>query len=238
MTAVGNSMKGISGKSKTGVVYRYYTCKPVAELKRCKQKNINKDYIEDIVIKNCKQLLNDENIALIAKEVYETCQRENNKNLAIKEYESLIKTTEKAIENLLDAIEKGANVDIINQRITEKREELERAKTLLIKEKSKIINIDEQHIKFFLNQLKNGDIDDILYRKKLLKIFVNQIHLREKELIIIFNVSKQKITLSVPITDNVIKSNTILYNHIMVSQEGFEPPTPGLEGLCSIQLSY
>ena len=24
----------------------------------------------------------------------------------------------------------------------------------------------------------------------------------------------------------------------MVSQEGFEPPTPGLEGLCSIQLSY
>ena len=25
---------------------------------------------------------------------------------------------------------------------------------------------------------------------------------------------------------------------VMVSQEGFEPPTPGLEGLCSIQLSY
>jgi len=24
----------------------------------------------------------------------------------------------------------------------------------------------------------------------------------------------------------------------MVSQEGFEPPTPGLEGPCSIQLSY
>lgn len=24
----------------------------------------------------------------------------------------------------------------------------------------------------------------------------------------------------------------------VVSQEGFEPPTPGLEGLCSIQLSY
>ena len=29
-----------------------------------------------------------------------------------------------------------------------------------------------------------------------------------------------------------------LYKTVMVSQEGFEPPTPGLEGLCSIQLSY
>ena len=25
---------------------------------------------------------------------------------------------------------------------------------------------------------------------------------------------------------------------VLVIQEGFEPPTPGLEGLCSIQLSY
>ena len=44
---------------------------------------------------------------MIAKQVYETCQKENNKNLAIKDYESQIKATEKTIENLLVTVEKG-----------------------------------------------------------------------------------------------------------------------------------
>ncbi len=30
----------------------------------------------------------------------------------------------------------------------------------------------------------------------------------------------------------------VLHKAVLVSQEGFEPPTPGLEGPCSIQLSY
>ena len=33
-------------------------------------------------------------------------------------------------------------------------------------------------------------------------------------------------------------SSQLNYTHHMVSQEGFEPPTPALEGRCSIQLSY
>ena len=239
----GEKMKGISGKSKNGTIYRYYTCKTHNGDKKCKRKNISKDYLENLVINKCKEILNDKNIAIIAKQVYETCQKENNKNLVVKEYEKQIKTTEKAIENLLIAIEKGINVDLINDRIIEKRKELEQIKLLLAKEKNKLINIDEQQIRFFLSQLKDGNINDIAYKKKLINIFMNEIHLTEDEIIIIFNVSKQKITLSIPNIDNVkntyLDTHTrCLYNNVLVSQEGFEPPTPGLEGLCSIHLSY
>ncbi len=239
----GERMKGISGKSKNGTIYRYYTCKTNNDNKKCKRKNISKDYLENLVIKKCKEILNDENIAIIAKEVYETCQRENNKNLAVKEYEEQIKTIERAVENLLVAMEKGVNVDLINDRIIEKRKELENLKLLLAKEKNKLINIDEQQIRFFLSQLRDGNIEDMMYRKKLINIFVNEIHLTENEIIIIFNVSKQKITLSIPTIDNVKNTyiNTharCLYNNVMVSQKGFEPPTLCLEGKCSIQLSY
>lgn len=222
MIVVGEKMKGVSGKAKNGNIYRYYTCKSHKTDKKCNRKNINKEYIEKLVLDNCKQLLNDENINMIAKQVYETCQKENNKNLAIKEYERQIKDIEKAIENLLVAVEKGMNVDLINERIIEKRKELEGTKVLLAKEKNKIIEIDEQHIKFFLSQLKNGNIDDMTYRKKLINIFVNEIHLKEKELIIAFNVSKQKISLPVSLTDkeNIDISayttgsyKTVLVNH-------------------------
>ena len=169
--------------------------------------------------------------------------KENNKNLIIKEYEAKIKENEKAINNLLLAMEKGANVDLINERIIAKRKELEETKLMLAREKNKLINIDEQQIRFFLSQLKDGNINDIAYKKKLINIFVNEIHLTEDEIIIIFNVSKQKITLSIPTIDNVkntyLNTHTeCLYNNVLVSQEGFEPPTPGLEGLCSIHLSY
>ena len=240
----GEKMKGISGKSKNGTIYRYYTCKSHKEgKKKCNRKNINKDYIEEVIIKKCKEILNDENIAIIAKQVYKTCQKENNKNLIIKEYEAKIKENEKAINNLLLAMEKGANVDLINERIIAKRKELEETKLMLAREKNKLINIDEQQIRFFLSQLKDGNINDIAYKKKLINIFVNEIHLTEDEIIIIFNVSKQKITLSIPTIDNVkntyLNTHTeCLYNNVLVSQEGFEPPTPGLEGLCSIHLSY
>ncbi len=239
----GEKMKGISGKSKNGTIYRYYTCKTNNSKQKCKRKNINKDYLENLVINKCKEILNDKNIEIIAKQVYRMCQKENNKNLIIKEYENKIKETEKAINNLLLAIEKGANVDLINERIITKRKELEEIKVLLAKEKNKLININEQQIRFFLSQLKDGNINDIVYKKKLINIFVNEVHLTEDEVIIIFNVSKQKITLSIPKIDNVKDTylNTFagcLYNTVVVSQEGFEPPTPGLEGPCSIQLSY
>ena len=237
----GRMMKGVSGKGEYGNIYRYYTCKTKGEKKKCKRKYISKD-IENIIVKKCKELLNDENIDMIAKKVYDTCKRENYKNLLIKEYEKQVITLEKSIDNLLVAIENGTNIDLINKRLTEKREELDRVNILLAKEKNKMINIDELHIKFFLNELKKGNIDDITYRKKLIKIFVSEIHLKEKELVIVFNVSKQKISLSVPTTD---KENTLIttdtkssYQNVLVIRRRLERPTHGLEGRCSIQLSY
>lgn len=227
----GEKMKGVSGKAKNGTVYRYYTCKSLKGGNKCKRKNISKEYIENLVIDTCKLILNDVNINMIAKQIYETGQRENNKTIIIKEYEQQIKSLERAIENLLKAVEKGENIDLINDRINKNREELNQTKILLAKEKNKVLEIDEQRIKFFLSQFQHGNFDDMEFRKKLINIFVNEIHLKEDELMIIFNVSKQKISLPVLQTgkDSICKSFNFTssyknikgsYNDLMVSQEG------------------
>ena len=75
--------------------------------------------------------MNDDNISIISKQVYEKCQQENNSTLLIKEYEQQIKDTEKSIDNLLVAIERGENIDLINDKITKNRELLETKKILL-----------------------------------------------------------------------------------------------------------
>ena len=228
------------------MVYRYYTCKCKTETHKCTRKNVNKNIIESAVVNKCKEILNDDNINIIARQVYEKCQQENNSTLLIKEYEQQVKSIEKSIDNLLAAIERGENLDLINDKINKNRDLLETTKIKLAKEKNKIMNIDEDQIKFFLTQLKTGDINDIEYQKRLINTFVYEIHIAEKEVTVIFNVSKQKISLSVPITDKdkhfisveTSHTNVNSYKTVVVSQEGFEPPTPGLEGLCSIQLSY
>lgn len=203
MTAVGEKMKGVSGKAKNGNIYRYYTCKSLNGDKKCKRKNISKEYIENLVIDTCKLILNDVNINMIAKQVYDTSQKEDYRNIAIKEYENQIKNIENAIENLLKAVERGENVELINKRISKNREDLKNVKILLAKEKNKVSDINGQHIRFFLSQFKNGNFDDIEFRKKLVNTFVKEIHLNEKEIMIIFNVSKQKITLPVLQTGKV-----------------------------------
>lgn len=55
--------------------------------------------------------------------------------------------------------------------------------------------------------------------------------------------NEPKISLSVRDTDKDLLHSPLhytkgSYNDLVVSQEGLEPPTPGLEGPCSIQLSY
>lgn len=53
-------MRGVSGTAKSGNTYRYYGCKSNTGKKKCKRKNINKDYIENLVVNKYKQILNDE----------------------------------------------------------------------------------------------------------------------------------------------------------------------------------
>ncbi len=177
-----------------------------------------------------------QNLHTIAKQVYEKCQQENNSTLLIKEYEQQIKTIEKSIDNLLVAIERGENLDLINNKITKNRELLEAKQILLVKEKNKIMTLDEDQIKFFLTQLKTEDVNDADYRNRLVNIFVNEIHLAETEVTVIFNVSKQKISLSVPITDKdkhfisaeTSHTTTGSHKYLHGEPEGIRTPDPRL----------
>lgn len=84
----------------------------------------------------------------------------------------------------------------INQRITDKRVELEQTKKQYDLESKKVINITEQQIKYFLLKIKDGDINDIKYRKTLVTLFVNKIYVYDDEVTIIFNVGDKPITIT------------------------------------------
>ena len=76
---------------------------------------------------------------MIANKVYTICQKENAQTSLVKALDKQIKKINKSIENLMVALENGENVDLINQRITDKRVELEQTKKQYDLESKKVI---------------------------------------------------------------------------------------------------
>ena len=78
---------------------------------------------------------------------------------------------------------------------------------------------------YFVNTLLNNSYTNRFF--KINRIIISYFRRNRLGAIVICDKEKKKRYLK-----------NIFSFYIMVSQEGVEPPTPGLEGLCSIQLSY
>lgn len=112
------------------------------------------------------------------------------------------------------ALENGENADLISQRITEKRIELNETKKQYKKESKKLINLTEQQIIYFLKKLKDGNINDIKYRKTLVNLFVNKIYVYDDEFTITFNVGENPLTVTRSLLKDInsnLKNNTSSY---------------------------
>lgn len=195
-------MVGISGTSKSGKIHNYYTCKGVWNKKGCKKKNVKKSYIEDLIVLKARQQLTDENINLIVKAVCEMSRKDKNAP-HIAEIKRSIKESDKAIENLLIAIERGENLDILMERLTKKNQEKSELESSLSKIKMDSIEIDEKEVRFFFYQLQKGNIDDEKSRKALIAIFINEVYLYDDKVRIIFNATDRPITIDCSLLDEI-----------------------------------
>lgn len=112
-------MQGASGTSKTGAKHYYYYCKEQRKHHRTK-KPVKKDMIENAVLQVLYGILaNSENSFRLATEAvayYEEDYKETNYMDAL---EAELKDTQKALGNLVKAIEMGIFSEITQKRLME-----------------------------------------------------------------------------------------------------------------------
>lgn len=191
-------MTGISGTSKQGTVHYYYTCNG-RKKKLCDKKMVKKDYIENLVVSECRKLLTDKNINKIAKEVMSIFELEKETS-NLKHLERQLLDTKKKHENLLDAVAECDSKTVrqsLYGKLAKLEEELETIEIEIAKEKKlqpKSMSI--AHVKFFLNALKKGDVNDIKYRRLLIDVFVNAIYLYDDRLTLVFNSGDETVTIN------------------------------------------
>ena len=181
-----SAMTGVSGKGKMGKKYFYYQCVTNRKDKSCKKGTVKKSYIEELVITETRKLLTRDNIDKIASEVVRLCEQERNTD-NLKRLKKLLKENERATENLFKALESGQLIDILAERISQKKKEHDDLERQIFMEKTQNTVPTVNEIRFFLNQFRKGDINDAKYRQALVDTFVNKIYLYDDKMTVLYN---------------------------------------------------
>jgi DNA invertase Pin-like site-specific DNA recombinase len=222
-------MTGFSCTGRNNTIYRYYTCNG-AKKKLCDKRMVGKDYIEDLVIDECRKLLTDKNINKIAKEVVAVCEAEKD-TTNLRRLKNLLSENERKQKNLMDAIME-CDISSLRKKLSLQAPELEKEHARIEKE----IALEEKNyptltvpkIKFFLTALKDGDINDMKYRKTLINVFVNAIYLYDDKITLVFNSGDMPVTISDLLLSEIEeghKQKCSVYNPGLVEAAGIEPPS-------------
>ncbi len=168
----GRLMSGVYGTNHAGKKYAYYRCYPK---NGCAKKNVRKDAIEMYVAMEAKKLLNDEKIEEIAAIAVREAERDKRENSLVPAIRKQIGDIQKSITNLIRFVENGAESESIFERIKELEREKKDAEKRLSEEERNFVQLKKEHISFWLSQFKDGDINDIDFRRRLIDMLVHSV---------------------------------------------------------------
>ncbi len=181
-------MTGFSATGKQGKIYNYYICNG-RKAKRCEKDMVKKDYIENLVLAQCRKLLSAPNIEKISKEVSAMCEAERDTS-NLRYLQKRLAENERKRDNALNAVLE-TDIPRLRESLYEKISQLEAEQEYLEFEISKetmpFPSLTAPKIKFFLMALKKGSMTDEKYKKMLIKIFVNKIYLYDDRITITFH---------------------------------------------------
>ena len=184
---------GHCGAKMTGAVakkkYHYYRCvNSKGSLKTCNKESVDRDTIEDLVIKETRKFLTKNNIKVIADKVMERIEAE--KDLTeIRRIQKSIKNADKEIESLLASIKQASSDSVRDLLLSELEKVQDRQKELqsqLIFEEANNMPINASQIRFYLTELKKGNINSKKYRRLLIDTFIYKIYLYDEKMVITY----------------------------------------------------
>ena len=210
----GSMMVGVSGTSRTGAKHCYYGCSGRREdqrrrntgnstLGKCTKKNVRKEWIEEVVLREAKTLLfNDELMDFIIENTYRYYTEANTDTGYTDALQANLKEVEQSLGNLLKAVEAG----IFNQTTKARMDELEEQKRQILSslEVAKLqsdLRLTKEHIRYFLMRFRDMDFDDIDCQKRIIATFINAVFVYDDRVTITFNYSGDNRTITLAEVD-------------------------------------
>jgi len=186
-------MVGTGGTSKTGKVHHYYKCGNALYKRSCSKKAVKKDWIERIVTMRIQAFLAEDGaIERLADLVVDYQKRENT---VLPFLQKQLGEVEKKISNLLDLMEDGMVNISAKERLDGLETKKEDLEISIAKEKIEKTPLGKEQIMFWLDRFKDGDVNNIAYRREVIDIFLNFVYLDDDKIVIGLNYDKGTKTL-------------------------------------------
>ncbi len=185
----GCTMQGDSGTSKSGRKHYYYSCSAKKHKKNdCKKRSIRKEVLERLIVEyTAKYVLTEEFINVISERIEGMQIDERKSDSTLTYYQSQLMTVETSLKNIMKAVEAGIFNDTVQARMLELQTERDEIRANV--ERAKITRpiIPSEAIAFQLRKYKDGDVDDVAYRKWIINTLVGRAVLYEDKLIVTYN---------------------------------------------------
>ena len=83
-------------------------------------------------------------------------------------------------------------------------------------ENSQQLNLDEMQVRYFLELMRDGNIDDIKYRKMIVNVLTNKIYLYDDNITIFFNTQDKEFKAKIPTIEDIeVHINDNITHHIL-----------------------
>ena len=137
-----HKLRSAAGTTTDGTILRYYRCPYSKKDVNCHNKSVRKEVLEQIVIDALtNEITKPENIALITDNVFALYTAKFTDDSDLHRYEKELATTDKAIKNILAAIEEGIFTPSTKQRLNELEEKKVRLEQAVTVESAKEKNL-------------------------------------------------------------------------------------------------
>ena len=204
----GSPMIGDGGTSHTGKAYAYYSCTKRKRGRSCKKESVPKDWIEDLVVGELVKIVhNDELIEQIADRVMEYQKREKDQS-GLHALEIRQKENEKAISNMLAAIEAGIITPSTKTRLMELEADRADIEKGIAHELLAEPEFERDQIIYFLERFRSGDISDEAYRIMLVDTFLNSVYLYDDDhLVLVMNYSGENCKVDLKLVEGAVSGD-------------------------------
>ena len=182
------TMIGDSGTGRSGETFYYYKCRQKKVKHSCTKRSERKDWLEREVTRlTAEYVLKDDVISYVADRIVEIQAKELADTSMLNYYEDRLKETQKAINNIMKAIEMGIITETTRERLIELEDEKNELMLEIEREKLARPLLTKEQIVYFIESFKGGDIDDKSYQERIIDTFVNKVIVYDDKLIITYN---------------------------------------------------
>ena len=179
-------MAGESGTSSTkGVKHYYYKCGGAKRKLGCKRKSVRKHWIERAaVLVTVQRVLRDEEISRIAEAIVALQEKEDTSLPAMRQQ---LTECEKAIDNMLNAIQMGVLTASTKERLEKLEMRREELKLSILQAQMARPRYTKEQVVSWISRFKYGNVDDPQYQKQIIDTFINSIYVFDDKLVFTYN---------------------------------------------------